>query len=79
MLSTHILPMSELTEISVQTVALLLEVAADFCFEPNIGTSGLVIIIRVFSLGLSATDDIWRGPDSYKEKTVEMTEGLTSG
>ena len=56
--------MSELTEISIQAVSLLLEVAADFCFKPNVGTSGLVIIIRVFSLRLAATDDIRRGPNS---------------
>ena len=67
--------MSELTEISIQTVSLLLEVAAYFCFEPNIGTSGLVIIIRVFCLGLSATDDIWRGP-SERERG-EIRPGLT--
>ena len=48
--------MSKLTEISVQTVPLLLEVSADFCFEANIWSAGLVIIIRVVSL---ATDDIW--------------------
>ena len=52
--------MSELTEISVQTTALLLEVAADFCFETNIWTTGLVIIfINIVSLGLSRTEDIW--------------------
>ena len=72
MLSTHILPMSELTEISVQTVALLLEVAADFCFEANIWSARLVIIIRVLSLGLSRTDDIWRGPNSYREREVKV-------
>ena len=76
MLSTQILPMSELTEISVQTVALLLEVAADFCFEPNIWSTGLVIIIiSVVSLGLSATDDMWRGP-SERERG-EIRPGLT--
>ena len=56
--------MSELTQISVQTTALLLEVAADFCFETNIWSARLVIIISLVNLGLSATDDIWGGPDS---------------
>ena len=50
--------MSKLTQIPVQTVTLLLEVAADFRLEPDVGSSLIVSV----SLGLAATDDVRRGP-----------------
>ena len=56
--TTHVLPMSKLTEIPVQTVTLLLEVAADFRLEPDVGSRLIVSV----SLGLAATDDVRRGP-----------------
>ena len=40
-------------------MSLLLKVPADFCLEPNIWSTGLIIIIRVVTLRLAVADDIW--------------------
>jgi len=40
---THlIISMSKLTQLSIQTLALLFEVSADFRFEPGVGTRGTI-------------------------------------